>query len=391
MKTLKHALLLSAAVTTALSSMPVEAQTQRALERRAERNARQLQRQANRADYYSAGTWQDLNPWIRQNGVAPLARAANAIGQTVDAATRIGDGQFGYRDKTAQNTWFYDYYTYTPTYYTQPTEGRYAGAIRYFDADNDGVYDSRSYYRDSDADGRYDEYDRYDFYSSGNDDASVQVEVDTTAGDERRNADARNRDTRANHARDTYRGPEDARRHNVQGEIAFVKKAEVNGNENLLVGIQEENERTLAIDLGPADALRGKHVEVGSMIEVVGVFETIGEKQLLIADSFQVEGGQMFEVDRAAGLNLTGEIVDIKSTPIGSADHYIAVVSIDGERQLVDLGPTSTYKFKIEPATKVTLRGFPVRAAEHRVILAEQVQIAGQTFDIQTLSTSNNR
>lgn len=373
MKTLKRTLLLGAAITTALTTMPVQAQTQRALERRAERNARQLQRQANRADYYSPGTWQNLNPWIRENGVAPLARAANAIGQTVDAATRIGDGQFGYRDKSAQNTWFYDYYTYTPTYYTQRSDDRYAGAIRYFDADSDGVYDSRSYYRDSDEDGRYDEYDRYDFYNDGNSEAKVQVEVNSTAGNEPLNTDAR----------DTYRGPEDARRHNVQGEIAFTKKAKVNGSDNLLVGINDENETTLAIDLGPVDSLRGQHVEVGNTITAVGVYETIGEKQLLLADSFRIEGGQSIEVDRAAGLNLTGEIVDIKSTPIGSTDHYIAVVSIDGERQLVDFGPTTTYKVKLQPSTKVTLRGVPVRAQEHRVILAEQVRIGGETFNIQ--------
>ncbi|GAA5509584.1 hypothetical protein [Novipirellula caenicola] len=378
MKTLKRTLLLGAAVTTALTTMPVQAQTQRALERRADRNARQLQRQVNRADYYSPGTWQNLNPWIRENGVAPLARAANAIGQTVDAATRIGDGQFGYRDKSPQNTWFYDYYNYVPTYYTQRSDDRYAGAIRYFDADSDGVYDSRSYYRDSDQDGRYDEYDRYDFYSDGNADAKVQVEVSSDTASEPRVDRDRNQN-----ARDTYRGPEDARRHSVEGEIAFTKKAKVNGSDNLLVGINDERDSTLAIDLGPVDSLRGQHVEVGNSISAVGVYETIGEKQLLIADTFRIEGGQSIEVDRAMGLNLTGEIVDIKSTPIGSADHYIAVVAIDGERQLVDLGPTTTYKFKVEPSTKVTFRGVPVRAQEHRVILAEQVQIGGETFSIQ--------
>lgn len=378
MKTLKRTLLLGAAVTTALTTMPVQAQTQRALERRAERNARQLQRQTNRSDYYSPGTWQNLNPWIRENGVAPLARAANAVGQTVDAATRIGDGQFGYRDKSAQNTWFYDYYTYTPTYYTQRSDDRYAGAIRYFDADSDGVYDSRSYYRDSDEDGRYDEYDRYDFYNDGNADAKVQVEVSSDTASEPRVDRDRNQN-----ARDTYRGPEDARRHSVEGEIAFAKKAKVNGSDNLLVGINDEQDSTLAIDLGPVDSLRGQHVEVGNSISAVGVYETIGEKQLLLADSFRIEGGQSIEVDRAAGLNLTGEIVDIKSTPIGSTEHYIAVVSIDGERQLVDFGPTTTYKVKLQPSTKVTLRGVPVRAQEHRVILAEQVQIGGETFNIQ--------
>lgn len=137
----------------------------------------------------------------------------NAIEQTFDSATAIGDGQFGYRDSSPNNSWFYDYYTYTPTYNTTNTKDRYAGAVRYFDADGDGAYDSRSTYRDSDNDGRYDEYDRQGFYSAtqkssvDNEPATrTDVTVDSQA--------AKNDDT------DRYRGPQDARRHTVKGEIA---------------------------------------------------------------------------------------------------------------------------------------------------------------------------
>ncbi|MCA9134760.1 MAG: hypothetical protein KDA45_16445, partial [Planctomycetales bacterium] len=99
-----------ALLSVAACATPVEAQTDRALQRRVDRNERQLQRQLNRGDYYSPQTWQQLDPWIRDAGVVPFAsttaparNAANAVGnavrQTVDAATRIGDGQFGFRDK----------------------------------------------------------------------------------------------------------------------------------------------------------------------------------------------------------------------------------------------------------------------------------------------------
>jgi hypothetical protein len=116
---------------------PVEAQTDRAIQRRIDRNERQMQRQVNRADYYSNSAWQQLDPWIRQSGVVPFAAAvakntasaavnatgkaahaaANAARQTADSATRIGDGQFGFRDQSPQAAWFYDYYTVPPTYY----------------------------------------------------------------------------------------------------------------------------------------------------------------------------------------------------------------------------------------------------------------------------------
>jgi hypothetical protein len=44
----------------------VEAQTRRAQERRADRTARQAQRQLNRAEYFSADAWSQINPWIQQ-------------------------------------------------------------------------------------------------------------------------------------------------------------------------------------------------------------------------------------------------------------------------------------------------------------------------------------
>lgn len=384
MKILRRTLMLCTAALVMLASTPVEAQTQRALERRAERNARQLQRQANRGAYYTPQTWQQLNPWVRENGVAPIARAGNtaaavgnAVAQTGDAVTRRGDAQFGYRDQSQQNSWFYDYYTYTPTYYTARTENRYAGAIRYFDADGDGVYDSQAYYRDSDDDGRYDQYDRVDFYSQ----AETNARVETDARPETRVevTTEQRTDTRDT---DDYAGPEDARRHTVEGEIAFTKAAQVNGDEHLLVGLTH-NDDTLAIDLGPAADLKGRNIEVGTSITAVGAMEVIGEKDLLIADSVRIAGGETIEINRNASERWTGEIVDVKVTQIGSTEYYMAIVDVDGERQLIDLGPTATYKTEIEPATQITFWGVPVRANEHRVIMANEVRLGDEVIRVE--------
>jgi len=344
-----------------------------------------MQRQANRADYYSPQTWQQLNPWIEQNGIAPLARAAESISstanavantviQTVDATTQVGDGQFGYRDQDPQNSWFYDYYRYTPTYYPQRSGDHYTSAIRYFDADGDGVYDARFAYRDSNDDGRYDEYDRYDFSTQ----SATRANVD--AGETVRTNDVAKIDDQY----DEYRGPQDARRHRIQGEIAFIKKAQVNGVQNLIVGIEQEQESTLAIDLGPADALDGRRVEVGRSLTVVGAIEMVGQKELVVADSLQVDGETTIEIERSIAMQLSGQIVDVTSTQIDAAEHYLAVVEINGERQLVDLGPTTTYKVKPAPSTEIVLRGIPIRAQDHRIILAEQVRLGNEVFRIQT-------
>jgi hypothetical protein len=347
-------------------TLPAEAQLPGA----ARRATRQLQRQINRTGYYTDRAWQQVNPWVQEYGVAPLRRAANAVGQTVDAATRIGDGQFGYRDQSAPNSWFYDYYTYSPTYYATPADERYSTAIRYFDPDGDGVFDSRSRYRDSDNDGRYDEYDRYDFYSA-------QAGV--------RSSDRAEADNSLDDDANRYIGPQDARRHTVNGKISVTKVADVNGNQNLVIGIDDGNNQTQAIDLGPVDQMRGAGVEVGASIVAAGVMETVGDKPLLMADRVRINDGKSMEVDRRRGEQLTGQSVSVKNTQIDSTDHYLAVVEIDGERQLVDLGPTSNFKQQIEPSTTVTLVGIPVRVDNYRVLMANRVKLGDQTITIDRL------
>jgi hypothetical protein len=228
------------------------------------------------------------------------------------------------------------------------------------------VYDSHSYYRDSNNDGRYDEFDRHDFYSQTTD-ANVAVNAES-----RVTADPGT----------LYQGPQDARRHTIQGEIASTKMVQVNGSQNLLVGVSGTNENTLAIDLGHAESLKGYNVEVGRSIVAIGAMETIGEKDLLLADSFQIDDGQFFEVSRNAGMSITGQIVDIMSTKIDANDHYIAIVDVDGDRQLVDFGPTAMYKVQLEPATQVTVVGMPVRTQDDRVILANQVQVGNEVIEI---------
>lgn len=359
------------------ASVPVDAQTDRALERRIERNQRQVQRQANRADYYSADTWRQLSPWIQQSGVVPYAgtaapaRAAagtvgNAVRQTVDAATRIGDGQFGYRDQSPQSSWFYDYYTVSPTYYVPQGADRYSSAVRYFDRDNDGVYESQSYYRDSDDDGRYDEYDQLDFYASPAQQSSQPVQ--STAGS---TTTAQEESV----VTSEYQGPEDSRRHRLAGEIAMTKMAQVQNQEHLVVALKGADAATPAIDLGPAAEMQGKRVEVGTQIVAFGPLQSVGDKQLLVADTVQIANGPELQINRSLGQSYSGEIVDIKTMPINNTDYYMAVVNIDGERQLVDLGPTTSYKVALQPSTRITLQGVPVRTSDHRVILAQQIQL----------------
>lgn len=371
MSTTRIAITLGTAVFMLVSST-ANAQILDRLERRAERNARQLARQANRADYYNDQSWQTIDPWVREYGIAPLQRTANAVrntadavgntaARTVDAADGRMDSRYGFRSDSPGQQWFYDYYSYAPTYYYGQVDGnRYAGAIRYFDADNDGVYESQSRYRDNDEDGVYDEFDRVDFYVSG----------DEPSEEENSNF-----------------GLQDARRHRVQGEIAMTKSAQVNHSKHLIIGLKEDKE-TLAIDLGPATDLRGRQVEVGMTIVATGTFQEIGEKRVLIADELQIGDGQRIEISRSTDREITGQVVDVKSTEVGSTKHYMAIIEVDGERQLVDLGPTESYKVAPSAATQVVVHGVPVLARGHRILLANRVRFNGDVFTINRSKSS---
>ena len=79
---------------------------------------------------------------------------------------------------------------------------------------------------------------------------------------------------------------------------------------------------------------------------------------------------------------VTGSIVDITQINIGSQQHYMAIVEVDGQRQLVDLGPINAYKVKLQPATQIVVYGVPVQTHDHRVLMANRVRLGQEVIPI---------
>ncbi len=52
-------------------------------------------------------------------------------------------------------------------------------------------------------------------------------------------------------------------------------------------------------------------------------------------------------------------------------------------RRVVDLGPTSGLKMKIQPQTKIVVEGVPVRVRNRSMILADKLEINGQNIDVK--------
>jgi len=364
-------------VATAQNSFAQTPRQQR-LENRAERQAArqdarqdiQAQRLANRSPYYTPQTWTQIDPWITRNQVPTVNRAArvagaavNATEQALNTANTVASNNaaaraaYGFKDpNAAASTWFYDYYTYSPTYYTAPAANAkvYGSAARYYDLNGDGVYDSLNTFRDSDNNGVYDVYDRYDF-----------AEFD-----------------QAKQPEPLPGNFSDANRHTITGKIEDTKVAKVNGSDNLVAQVADAQNQKTIVDLGAAQRWQGKPVQQGDSISATGPVEQVGDKQVLIAETVSVGKQQDVQITRAAP-TLEGQVVDVTRTEVKGTEHTLAIIDNGSTRQIVDLGPSTNLKVKIEPQVKLAVQGVPVQVRDRSVLMAEHVVVDGQDIAIQ--------
>jgi hypothetical protein len=376
----KYLIAAMAAATVASSTVSfVSAQTP--VERRAQRNLQQAERQAqraiNRSSYYNDNSWKQVSPWITKYNLQSNRRAANAVNNVAQAANNVAratnnvaratanaTARFGFNNPNAnanaQTAWFYDYYQLPPTYFSvREGADAYGSAARYRDTDNDGIYDGVFSYRDSDNDGVYDEYDRIDF-----------AETDANESKDS-NADKQDSDDDSLF---------DAKRHTVRGQVEASKEVKVNGSMNTVVRVKGEKE-SLIVDLGPTSELKGITVKEGTEISASGPMMQVGEKQVLLADKVTIENKEMVVVRHPQ--RMVGTIVEMTNTEGQEKDTVIAVVKTDQGHQLIDLGAASQLEVKIEPQTEIVFWGAPVRMRDHSVVMADKVEVNGKAFTIK--------
>ncbi len=324
----------------AFTNQVVLAQNPRQAARQERREARQELRVNDRSAYFTDQTWTQLNPWVTRNNVQPVPatrvgaavnaaantaqraadaaantaqRAANAAENTVERAANAtanaaagtansiaagvnsgvnaaaaANARYGYSSTNASSPqgWFYDYYSYSPTFYSAPASGSnyYARASRYYDYNNDGIYDSLSTYRDADKSGSFQAYDQLDFSTVKND---------------------------ANDRSSEY--VSDAQRHTVSGTVEATKFAKVNGSENLIVRISssDRNSDAVIVDLGPADRWKSQsQVREGDKLTASGPMEQVGDKNVLIAESVAIGQQKEILISRS-GPTIEGQVVDV--------------------------------------------------------------------------------
>ncbi len=341
------------------------------------------QRLNNRTQYYNNQNSSQLDAWFQRNNIPATGRVARAAGAVAEAAEKAlntatnvanntgnqANARFGFTNPNGagENGWFYDYYTYSPTYYNAPATGTtvYGSAMRYFDLNNDGVYESLNVFRDTDNNASYDAYDRYDF-------AEVEQAAD-------------NRQDQSAEA--LLDSPEDANRHTVTGKVYASKMAKVNGVETMIVRLssaeaQGDSQEANIIDIGPTSLWKTQPLKVNDTLTATGPIERIGEKRILIAESVKVSDGKEIMVARGAP-KIEGLVVDVTETEVKGKSHTLAVIEAESKRQVVDLGPAETLKVKVEPRTKIVVQGVPVQVRNHSIVQAERVTIDGQELTIK--------
>lgn len=339
----------------------VSAQNQ--VERRVDRNLRQVDRQAqrlgNRSIYYTDNTWKQVTPWVSKYDLRPVQRAANAVANAANAAANTAaNTRFGYAQPNVANApagWFYDYYAMPYTNFTvRPgVTDSYSSAQSFYDTNNDGVYDEFYTYRDSDNKGRYDEYDQYEFAEPRKDSVTS----------------------------DRHDGLYDAHRHTISGRIEASKTAKVNGSMHTIVHVKGDKEPMTVVDLGPSTALTAVKAEVGQEIVAFGPLMQIGDKEVLVAESVQISKQEVV-IARSAP-KMTGVVLDSTSADVQKGSHSMVVVKTENGNQLIDLGNSDQLKVKIAPQTQIVVWGVPVRMRDHSVILADKIELNGQTHVIK--------
>ncbi|HUP79757.1 MAG TPA: hypothetical protein VM260_14485 [Pirellula sp.] len=337
---------------------------QNPVERRLDRNLRQADRQAqrigNRSTYYTDNTWKQVSPWVSKYDLRPVQRAANVAANAAAnvAANTAANARFGYANPAAASTpsgWFYDYYSVPYANFTPGagTNNAYSSAHIFNDANNDGVYDEFYTYRDSDNKGRFDEYDQYEFADT------KKERVDTGS----------------------HNGLYDARRHTISGRIDASKSSKVNGSMHTVIRVKGDKESTMVVDLGPSTALNAVKAEVGQDIVASGPIMQIGDKEVMMAESAQISSKEVV-IARSAP-QITGVVLDSTLAEVQNGSHSMVVVKSDKGNQLIDLGNADQLRVKIAPQSQIVVWGVPVQMRDHSVILADKIELNGQTYPIK--------
>ena len=318
--------------------------------------------------YYEDDALLDITEWFDGNDYNPTDEAWwRWDDETYDAWADASDDTdndwyYGY-DGVNDNDWFYDYYDpWVFSWYDADRDNTYDYGYRSYDYDNDGIADGYASYSDWDGDGLYEDYDYYSFSGSSTDEQKKRSDGE-------------------------LRGQRDSRMQTLTGKIEEMKRVDVRGGkEHTVVRLEAKDAKGDAVvaDLGPSDKLGSTEIKTGQTITVKGPRAQVGKQPIVLATSVDINGKSV-QVDRTTR-SITGKVLDTHTATIRGKDHQMAMLEVtrDGKTRkiAVDLGRADRLDVDVTEGSTLTLTGFPVKAKDRTLILAQTVRKDGRSVQI---------
>ena len=333
-------------------------------------NAAQL---AANSTHYEKDGWLDITEWFDGNNYNPTDEAWWRFDDETYQASRDTGGDndndlsYGFSGSDNDN-WYYDWYDpYSYGYYDYDNNDVYEFGSEYYDHNNDGIYDAYAWYSDRDGDGIYDDYDYYSFTEDKDNQQKGQKQKATLTASKQQSLTGRVQKTKLVKAR--------------------------GGKQHVVVALQPQGgqqNQPVVVDLGDANNIKNVNPKLGDTITVKGPRATVGKQSVVLARSIDVNG-QTKQINRNAR-TITGKVTDVHRTKNRGQENLLAMVESDdsGKKQkiAVDLGPADRLKMDVKKGSTLTFSGFPVKANDKLLIMAQSVERNDQLVQINRQSSA---
>lgn len=268
---------------------------------------------------------------------------------------------YGYDNRYGDDNWFYDYYDDGYLDYDDfDNDGSLETVSRYYDYDGDGFYDGVSTYYNTDGDDTFDTTGYYSFNDNAN---------------------------RSNQQRSNQQNMQDAKQQSASGTVLRTKRVSLPDGKHLVVEVETDRGKALAVDLGPTAELSEFDLQKGDDVEIRGMMTQIGNKRVLMASRLTMNGDTR-QIQRKRR-KFQGQITSTKRVKIRGNEHFVAIVEQNGKQRAIDLGPADSLgQWNLQQGDRITVSGPPVKVQDRVIVMAQTVTHDGKE---RTISRTDQR
>lgn len=191
-------------------------------------------------------------------------------------------------------------------------------------------------------------------------------------------------------------------RQQVSGKVLKEKEVGMKGTDikHKVVLLENAQGKRVAVDLGPAQALKDLNIKTGKNISATGKIGRVNDRPVLFAQQVNVEG-KMAQISRKqfrhakkqpmdgaySKSQAKGKIAQEKDVSIKGTNEKNKVVLLMTEPNrylVIDLGPTQKLgELDLKKGKDITVYGTPVRVGQKLVFMGTQVAANGKSMQIQ--------